>query len=129
MSTTARKLDLTELEEIAFPPDHPVTLVDLRAFAYAHKAGETPEPRIVEHVEGCHHCERQLSFLRTADPILNGQEDKLTAALLELAQSPERQQRAEDRARNAAVAATASLGTFVRAAAAAYQAVAGRNKV
>lgn len=72
-------MNLDDLEQIAFPSDHSVTLADLREFAYARKRGEvTLFNHINQHIESCSSCQRNLDLLMNTDPRLTGEDDRRT---------------------------------------------------
>jgi hypothetical protein len=83
-SRMSQKIDLSTLEAEAFPPNHPVTLSQLKNYLYAKKAAEnSPEVWPVEkHSARCTFCQQQMTFLMQTDPLLNGEEDKVVKDIL-----------------------------------------------
>lgn len=67
--SSKNKVSLTKLEKKAFP-DHPVSLIKLREFAYAEKLGEPISEVVNLHIKECSFCQQQLALLRQSNPNL-----------------------------------------------------------
>jgi hypothetical protein len=109
-----KNLTLRELDQRAFP-EHEVSLGVLRQFAY----GQRIAKETVQHVEGCEHCQRELSLLRRIDPVLNGEDDRLLSVVVEAAQNPATKQRVAASAAGAIGSLRGAYGKGVVATAAA----------
>lgn len=83
------KISLDQLEEKAFPKDHPVSLNELRKYAYAEKYAETLQDlseedwRIWKHLRTCERCQEELNILKAIDPVLNGEDEKRVKVLID----------------------------------------------
>lgn len=64
-----------ELEKAAFP-EHALSLIKLRDYAYAMHAGQAVSPDDESHIASCDACQKQLARLRRTDPFLNGESEK-----------------------------------------------------
>ena len=64
-----------DLERAAFP-EHPLSLIKLRDYAYAKHAGQTVSRDAEAHIASCDGCQKQLARLQRTDPFLNGKSDE-----------------------------------------------------
>ena len=75
---------LAELEKAAFP-EHPLSLIKLRDYAYAMRAGQAVRQDDERHIKSCDACQKQLARLQRTDPFLNGEGDKLLKVVVHAA--------------------------------------------